>query len=103
MAQERYIFYKQQTIKQGSINSIAFAPKSSKYACATDSETVCIYDLKDKNYELNFIGHRERVNSIVFAHHANYFATGSDDHSVRLWNLDCREAIAISTEHTQPV
>ena len=50
-----------------------------------------------------FIGHTDIVNSVSFSPDGQYICSGSDDNTVRLWNVNTGENILILEGHTDPV
>ncbi|KAL9093837.1 MAG: hypothetical protein Q9165_003760 [Trypethelium subeluteriae] len=44
-----------------------------------------IWDIKTEKIHNRLVGHEQCVNSVDFARHASIIASGSDDHSLRLW------------------
>ena len=68
--------------------NIAFSPDGTRLAVAT-SIGIWIYDVrtnKTKPIDL-LIGHTESVTSIAFSPHSTILASGSDDGTVRLWDV----------------
>ena len=47
-----------------------------------------------------FLGHSDIVNSVVFSPDVSRLASGSDDHSVRLWDATSTEALASLVGHS---
>ena len=50
-----------------------------------------------------FAGHKEKVNSIDVHPDGRFFASGSDDQTVRIWDMQASETIQTLTGHTDGV
>jgi WD40 repeat protein len=48
-------------------------------------------------------GHNDRVGSIVFSPDGSTLASGSDDHTVRIWDIKSEQCLEILREHTSRV
>mmetsp|Transcript_27009 Transcript_27009/g.43506 ORF Transcript_27009/g.43506 Transcript_27009/m.43506 type:complete len:451 (+) Transcript_27009:581-1933(+) len=76
-----------------SVNSVALSPIKNSYtgsliACGTDSRTIRLCDMKSGAHSQVLAGHRASVQTCGFSPVSEYVvATGSADHSIRLWDL----------------
>ena len=44
-------------------------------------------------------GHNSFVNSVAFNYNGTIIASGSDDNTIKLWNIETKELIATLKEH----
>jgi len=67
----------------------------------TDSRILClqssiylpqIWDIARKRIRYTFEGHQEAIASLDFSHEGAYIVSGSDDRTVRIWNINTRES-----------
>jgi WD40 repeat protein len=70
----------------GKVTSLAFSPDGKKLASTSCDTTVKLWGLDGKLLQ-TFKGHKDRVNSVVFAND-QLLASGSLDNSVILWDLN---------------
>ena len=91
-----------------SVTSVAFSKNGQMLASSSDDKTIKLLDLRRTNglswdsiYEksssdslenpfanpITLEGHKSRIWSIEFSPNSNMLASGSDDRTVRLWNL----------------
>ena len=79
----------------GGVNSVAFCPNHKRLILlsAGDDGNIIIWelspdDLATAKHARTIKGHGSRINSIAFHPGGNVFATGSDDCTVKIWELD---------------
>ncbi len=77
-------------------NNSYFQPKHIKF------EVSChLADLEEKG--LIVIGHLKRVNSIVVSNNKKFLVSGSDDYTVRVWNIASGMQVKVMYGHVQKV
>ncbi len=80
------------------VNSVAFSPKGDLLASGAGSPnsssaessdyTVRLWEVSTGEEVLRFTGHDVWVNTVVFSPDGNLLASGSGDHTVRIWKVD---------------
>jgi WD40 repeat protein len=98
---------------QDWINDVAFSPDgnfilsasgSSEASSSNGDDTARLWEVAKNYTEVGkLIGHIGPINSAVFSPDGKWIATGSDDHTIRLWNATTYQQVAISTEHKEPI
>ncbi|MBW4695482.1 MAG: hypothetical protein KME27_27350 [Lyngbya sp. HA4199-MV5] len=85
--------------------SIAFSPDGSTLASSSSDRTIKLWDMQTQQCYKTLAGHAEAVRSIAFAVtptnglHGACLVSGSDDHTVRLWN-DNGDCLRVLQGHT---
>jgi WD40 repeat protein len=70
----------------GSCHALAFAPDGRSVA-ATDDSRVLLLDTEAGQPPIVLEGHRDPVNALAFSPDGRLLATGSNDFTVRLWDV----------------
>lgn len=87
-----------------NVSSLAFSPNGQLIA-ATGERTgeICFWRASDS--QLSFIckGHKSLVNSLVFSPNSKFLASGSDDKTIRLWDIENRQCISTLESHESAV
>jgi WD40 repeat protein/serine/threonine protein kinase len=76
---------------RGDTWSLAFAPDGKRLLAAMEDSTVQVWDVTNPENPLiegTLIGHREGVSAVAVCPGADFFATGSFDKTIRLWNMN---------------
>lgn len=82
--------------------SFAFSPDGQYIASGHSDHTIHLW-YKGRTYIDALEGHTDAVSSIAFFHGNRNLVSGSNDGTVRLWDLDSRSSIETLTEHTDAV
>ncbi len=94
-------FVQGQTILRhgGSVQTVKFSPvDNSLIASAGDNTTIKIWDLQDNTIATTLRGHRGQINSVAFSPDGTRLASGSNDWTFRLWDVETGAHIA-TLEH----
>lgn len=87
-----------------SLTTIKISNDGSKLAVASSSGTVWVYDLADGKLCATFLGHTKGISAVAFSpNDSNIIASGSDDLSIRLWNVATQKCLCILKKHTYHV
>jgi WD40 repeat protein/serine/threonine protein kinase len=75
-----------------AVNEVAFSPDGKTLAAATDGPeaAVRLWNLETKQ-ETTLLGHTGSIHGLAFSPTASVLATGSDDGTVRFWDLSAAE------------
>ena len=71
-----------------------FAFADDRIAFGGKGGTLYLWDFKHSEKPRSFIGHTEHVWSVAFSPDGNRLASGSSDHTARLWDVETGEEIA---------
>lgn len=73
------------------------------YACTGDNASIMIYKVGEATPLLDFRGHTQGVNCIEFDETSQLLASGSDDHTIRIWHGKSPVSIVTLAGHQGPV
>lgn len=76
---------------------------SLTYACTGDNSSIMIYKISERGHQLKFRGHTQGINTIQFEPKTQFLASGSDDHSVRVWHGKSLNSVFTFLGHTGPI
>lgn len=88
-----------------AVRGIGFLPERQLLATASDDRSVCVWDVAAGSCTSTLRGHRDYVRSLCVSPcpGANSFATGSYDHTVRLWDARSPDGAPLTVSHGAPV
>lgn len=71
----------------GIVWSVAFSPKGTLAASASQDKTVILWDTKTWKPKFTLNGHTSEVYSVAFSRDGNILASGSSDATIKLWDV----------------
>jgi WD40 repeat protein len=100
-----------------SVRSVTFNRAGSVLATGSSDRTIQLWARADADWldvtptpeqilfqaSKTLKGHTDRVGSIVFSPDGSTLASGSDDHTVRIWDIKSEQCLEILREHTSRV
>ncbi len=84
-----------------TVHIIAYTSDSSRVIACT-ADTGYIYSWKEVLLH-SLIEHEEIIYSLVIAHQGTYTATGSEDHTARVWKIESGKELVNIQQHHEPV
>lgn len=76
---------------------------SLTYATTGDNASIIIYKISERGPLLKFRGHTQGINSLQFDPSTQLLASGSDDHTIRIWHGKSPTSVMTLTGHQGPV
>lgn len=76
---------------------------SLTYACTGENASIIIYKTSERGPLLRFRDHTQGINTLRFEPKTHFLASGSDDHTVRIWHGKSQTPILKLLGHTGPV
>jgi WD40 repeat protein len=87
--------------------ALAFSPINNEVAIggalSDGDNNVYLHDVTAEEVRLVLIGHEKSVNCTVYSRNGTQLATGSSDHTVRIWSTLSGDALYVLKGHTGPV
>lgn len=97
------LFYAKVDTLSSSVNSIAFSPSGYPLVAGlANPNYVRILDVPGSFYNFAITGHTDAVRSVAFSPDGETIVSGSDDSSVRLWNVN-GYVLEVLSGHTDTV
>ena len=88
--------------KTGPVRAVAFSPDGKLLATASGLAVV-ICDREDGRVKTSLWGHSDRVLDVAFSPDGTEVASGSEDGTVRIWDVAAGGELAVLKGHDQPV
>jgi WD40 repeat protein len=87
------------TYPEGSI-ALAFNATGDRLASATLTQSICIWDVSAQKLQLvqEMTGHDSTVTCLAYSPDGRWLATGSDDHTLRLWDAQGEQRAVIELD-----
>lgn len=87
--------------KLGSLTSVKVSSDGTKLALSSSAGVVWIYNLADCSLSATLLGHTKGISAIAFSpNDSNILASGSDDLSIRVWNISTQKCLRVLKKHT---
>ncbi|MBO0792395.1 MAG: NACHT domain-containing protein, partial [Ktedonobacteraceae bacterium] len=87
----------------GNIYSVAFSPKGNVFALGTATGAIWIYQADGDTLTLTCHGHTDGVWSLSISQDERLLVSGSDDQTVRVWDLASGACLRTITTHSNRV
>jgi WD40 repeat protein len=69
-------------------STVCFTPDNARLVSSGESEKISIWDIRRKRFGNYLLGHSDNVNSVDVSLDGIWLASGSEDQTVKVWNLD---------------
>jgi WD40 repeat protein len=86
----------------GNILAMEFSPDGQLLAIA-DADKIFLFQISDYQLKYVFKGHTDWVRSIAFSQNNQIIASGSEDYTIRMWNIGTHQCIKTLRGHTNRV
>jgi WD40 repeat protein len=84
------------------VESVTFSPDGKHLAAATLRD-VLIWNSNGQTLRGTLSGHRQKVTSVAFSPGSTLLASGSFDHTIRVWSTATGEELRVLTGHNRPI
>jgi WD40 repeat protein len=85
----------------GGVTAAVFDPTGRFLAVATLARSACVYDLEDRQLMIELLGHDDAVTCVAFSPDGRRLATGSDDRTIRFWDVATGDCVGQTELDTQ--
>lgn len=87
--------------KLGSLTSVKISSDGTKLALSSSAGIIWIYNLADCSLLATLLGHSKGISAIAFSpNDSNILASGSDDLSIRMWDISTQKCLRVLKKHT---
>lgn len=86
-----------------SVSAVAFHPKKSIFATASDDETWRLWTFPDCELVMSGEGHTSWLSGVHFHPHGSHIVTSSGDATLKIWEFAQAKCTHTFTDHTQAV
>ena len=86
-----------------SVYCVAISNDASMIASGTESNTIKIWNLRERKELGTLIGHLKAVNSVAFSPNNEFLISASWDNTSKIWNLKTYKEITTLKYHVKPV
>lgn len=93
----------QQTANTVSIGTDADWIDPLTYATTGENASIVVYKISERGALLRFRGHTQGINSLQFDMKSQYLASGSDDHTIKIWHGKSPTAVMTLLGHLSSV
>jgi WD40 repeat protein len=69
-------------------STVCFTPDNARLVSGGESEKISIWHIRRKRFGNHLLGHSDDVNSVDVSLDGTWLASGSEDRTVKVWNLD---------------
>lgn len=92
-----------QELNHDTVLFVDFNADGTEVIASSLSGTVKVFNLRARRLRLTLIGHHEPVNVCRFLPETRYICTGSDDATIRVWNMENGEFLSSNGQHLKRV
>jgi WD40 repeat protein len=75
------------------VRDLQFSKDNLQLVSVSDDLHINLIDVKEQKRVLSLTGHSDWVTCVAFHPEGKVFATGSADHSIKIWDLNSKKCI----------